>query len=290
MGRGGANHQGGRCDARHSRLELDGPEIPISSGGLPPAMERLAWPRRGGYHRGMNPTDLSRQSAVAAFRALHASGCFVLPNPWDVGSAVYLRQLGFRALATTSAGFAFTRALSDDVGVVPRDAMLAHFREIVGATPLPVNADFQAAYADEPEGVAANVARCVATGVAGLSVEDATGDAAAPLHERALAVERIRAARAAIDASGVPVVLTARCEAWLVGEPDPARVSIDRLVAYAEAGADCLYAPGVRGPGEIEAIVLAVSPLPVHVLMSAPGEGLSLARLEDLGVRRVSVG
>ena len=238
----------------------------------------------------MSSASPAQLSAVAAFRALHASGCFVLPNPWDVGSAVYLRHLGFKALATTSAGFAFTRALSDDVGVVPRDAMLAHFREIVEATPLPVNADFQAAYADEPEGVAANVALCVATGVAGLSVEDATGDGAAPLYERALAIERVKAARAAIDASGVPVVLTARCEAWLVGDESPARTSIDRLVAYAEAGADCLYAPGVRDPGEIEAIVLAVSPLPVNVLMSAPSEGLSLARLEDLGVRRVSVG
>jgi 2-methylisocitrate lyase-like PEP mutase family enzyme len=238
----------------------------------------------------MSSASPAQQSAVAAFRALHASGCFVLPNPWDAGSAVYLRHLGFKALATTSAGFAFTRALSDDVGVVPRDTMLAHFREIVEATPLPVNADFQAAYADEPEGVAANVALCAATGVAGLSVEDATGDAAAPLYERALAVERVKAARAAIDASGVPVVLTARCEAWLVGEPDPARVSLDRLAAYAEAGADCLYAPGVRDPGEIEAIVLAVAPLPVNVLVSAPSEALSLARLEDLGVRRVSVG
>ncbi|HVG44024.1 MAG TPA: isocitrate lyase/phosphoenolpyruvate mutase family protein [Longimicrobium sp.] len=238
----------------------------------------------------MSSASPAQLSAVAAFRALHASGCFVLPNPWDVGSAVYLRHLGFKALATTSAGFAFTRALSDDVGVVPRDAMLAHFREIVEATPLPVNADFQSAYADEPEGVAENVARCVATGVAGLSVEDATGDAAAPLYERGLAVERVKAARAAIDASGVPVVLTARCEAWLVGEPDPARVAVDRLAAYAEAGADCLYAPGVRDPGEIEAIVLAVAPLPVNVLVSAPSAALSLARLEDLGVRRVSVG
>lgn len=238
----------------------------------------------------MSTASQSQLSAVAAYRALHASGCFVLPNPWDVGSAVYLRHLGFKALATTSAGFAFTRALSDDVGVVPRDAMLAHFREIAEATPLPVNADFQAAYADEPEGVAANVALCVATGVAGLSVEDATGDGAAPLYERALAVERVKAARAAIDASGVPVVLTARCEAWLVGDETPARTSIDRLTAYAEAGADCLYAPGVRDPGEIEAIVRAVAPLPVNVLVSAPSEGLSLARLADLGVRRVSVG
>jgi 2-methylisocitrate lyase-like PEP mutase family enzyme len=238
----------------------------------------------------MSSASPNQLSAIAAYRALHASGCFVLPNPWDVGSAVYLQRLGFKALATTSAGFAFTRALSDDVGVVPRDAMLAHFREIVEATPLPVNADFQSAYADEPEGVAANVALCVATGVAGLSVEDATGDGAAPLYERALAIERVRAARAAIDESGVPVVLTARCEAWLVGTPEPFRVAVDRLTAYAAAGADCLYAPGVRDPGEIAAIVAAVAPLPVNVLVSAPSDVLSLARLADLGVRRVSVG
>lgn len=231
-----------------------------------------------------------QQSAVDAFRALHASGCFVLPNPWDVGSAIYLRHLGFKALATTSAGFAFSRGLSDDFGAVPRDLMLAHVREIAEATPLPVNADFQAAYANEPEGVAANVALCVAAGAAGLSVEDSTGDGDAPLYERALAVERVRAARAAIDASGVPVVLTARCEAWLVGHPDPFRTAIDRLTAFAEAGADCLYAPGVRDPGEIGAIVRAVAPLPVNVLMSGPVEGLTLARLAELGVRRVSVG
>ncbi|MFL5385760.1 MAG: oxaloacetate decarboxylase [Longimicrobiaceae bacterium] len=238
----------------------------------------------------MSSARPDQQSAVDAFRALHASGCFVLPNPWDVGSAIYLRQLGFKALATTSAGFAFSRGWSDDFGAVPRDAMLAHVREIAEATPLPVNADFQNGYADEPEGVAANVARCVAAGVAGLSVEDSTGDGAAPLYERALAIERVKAARAAIDASGVPVVLTARCEAWLVGHPDPFRTSLDRLAAYAEAGADCLYAPGVRDPEEIGAIVHAVAPLPVNVLMSAPVPGLTFARLAELGVRRVSVG
>jgi 2-methylisocitrate lyase-like PEP mutase family enzyme len=238
----------------------------------------------------MTTSSPSQASAVAAFSALHASGCFVLPNPWDVGSAVYLHHLGFKALATTSAGFAFSRGLPDAVGAVPRDAMLAHCREIAGATPLPVNADFQGGFADDPEGVAANVALCVATGVAGLSVEDATGDPAAPLYERSLAIERVKAARAAIDASGVPVVLTARCEAWLVGDPDPSRTSLDRLVAFAEAGADCLYAPRVTDPAEIEAIVRAVAPLPVNVLMSAPSAELSLARLTDLGVRRVSVG
>ncbi len=229
-------------------------------------------------------------SAVDAFRALHTSGCFVLPNPWDVGTAVYLRHLGFKALATTSAGVAFSRGAPDTVSSVPRDVMLAHIRDVVGATPLPVNADFLAGYADDPEGVAENVALCVATGAAGVSIEDGTGDVAAPLYEASLAVERIRAARRAIDASGTPLVLTGRCEAWLVGEPDPLRASLSRLPAYAEAGADCLYAPGVTEPHEIAAIVKAVGPKPVNVLMSAPSKDLSVSRLADLGVRRVSVG
>ena len=228
--------------------------------------------------------------AIAAFRSLHESGCFVLPNPWDVGSAIYLQHLGFKALATSSAGFAFTQGLSDSVSAVPLDMMLRHIREVVDATPLPVNADFQTGYADEPEGVAANVTLCIATGVAGLSIEDATGDSAKPLYEFDLAVERIRAARAAIDASGIPVVLTARCEAWLVGDPDPLRVSLERLTAFAQAGADCLYAPGVSQPDEITAIVKAVSPKPINVLSFAPNLGLSLNQLADLGVRRISVG
>ena len=228
------------------------------------------------------------QSAVTAFRALHESGCFILPNPWDAGSAVYLHHLGFKALATTSAGAAFSEARSDDIPALPLAKMLAHFEVIVRATPLPVNADFQGGYADEPEGVAANVTRCLETGVAGLSIEDNSGREAAPLYERALAIERIKAARSAIDASGVPAVLTGRCEAWLVGEPQPLRAALDRLVAYAEAGADCLYAPGVRDPGEIAQMVRAVAPRPVNVLVSRPG--LSLAQLSDLGVRRISVG
>jgi 2-methylisocitrate lyase-like PEP mutase family enzyme len=229
-------------------------------------------------------------NAVETFRVLHQSGCFVLPNPWDAGSAVYLHRLGFKALATTSAGVAFSRGAPDTVSAVPRDAMLAHIRDVVDATPLPVNADFLAGYADEPEGVAANVALCVATGAAGVSIEDGTGRDAAPLYESRLAIDRIRAARAAIDASGVPVVLTGRCEAFLVGEPDPFRVVSARLPAYAEAGADCLYAPGVSDPGEIAAIVKAVAPKPVNVLVSAPRKDLSVARLAELGVRRVSVG
>jgi 2-methylisocitrate lyase-like PEP mutase family enzyme len=231
-----------------------------------------------------------QSSAVEKFRTMHQSGCFALPNPWDVGTAVYLQHLGFEALATTSSGFAFTQGLPDTVAAINRNAMLAHIREVVEATPLPVNADFQTGYANEPEGVAANVALCVATGVAGLSIEDATGNKAVPLYEAGLAIERIKAARAAIDASGIPVILTARCEAWLVGQPDPLRVSLERLVAYAEAGADCLYAPGVSEPDEIAQIVKAVSPKPVNVLASRPNPALSLSRLADLGVRRVSTG
>jgi 2-methylisocitrate lyase-like PEP mutase family enzyme len=240
----------------------------------------------------MNDTSPSsrQQLAVTRFRALHESGCFVLPNPWDIGTAVYLEHLGFKALATTSAGAAFAHGRSDDTPALPLDIMLTHIGELVRATPLPVNADFQEGYADEPEGVAKNVALCVATGVAGLSIEDNSGRGESPLYEKAAAVERIRAARSAIDASGLPVVLTGRCEAWLVGEAEPFRVAIDRLTAYAEAGADCLYAPGVHEPEEIGAIVKAVAPKPVNVLMPGASATLNVARLEDLGVRRISVG
>jgi 2-methylisocitrate lyase-like PEP mutase family enzyme len=248
----------------------------------------------------MNEMSSAQSAAVARFRALHASGCFVLPNPWDIGTAAYLEHLGFEALATTSAGFAFSRGLADSVSAVPRDLMLAHIRDVVAATLLPVNADYQTGYADDPEGVAENVALCVATGVAGLSIEDAleTGLAnesaskrdATPLYEFDLAVARIKAARAAINASGIPVVLTARCEAWLVGHPDPFNESVKRLVAFAEAGADCLYAPGVSKPDEIEAIVKAVAPRPVNVLVSRFNSDLTVSRLADLGVRRISVG
>jgi 2-methylisocitrate lyase-like PEP mutase family enzyme len=229
-------------------------------------------------------------AAVETFRVLHRSGCFVLPNPWDVGTAVYLQHLGFKALATTSAGFAFSRALPDEPSVIPVDAVLEHVRDIAQATSLPVNADFQNGYADEPEGVAENVTRCVATGVAGLSIEDATGNDATPLYDLPLAVERIKAARRAIDESGIPVVLTGRCEAWLTGDPSAFAVSLERLTAYAEAGADCLYAPGVTNPEEIAAIVKAVSPKPVNVLVSRPNPNLTVSKLQDLGVRRISVG
>ncbi len=228
--------------------------------------------------------------AVTAFRALHESGCFILPNPWDIGTAIYLQHLGFKALATTSAGFAFSRGLPDSVKALSRDAILENIREIVHATPLPVNADFQSGYADDLEGVAANVALCVNTGVAGLSIEDATGDRTKPLYERSHAIERIRAARKAIDATGIPVVLTARCEAWLTGDPDPERIALDRLVAFADAGADCLYAPGVRDLETISKIVKAVAPKPVNAIVTSPGPGLTLSQLADIGVRRISVG
>ena len=238
----------------------------------------------------MNEATSLQLSTITRFRAMHASGCFVLPNPWDIGTAVYLQHLGFKALATTSAGFAFSRGLPDSVSAITRGDMLAHILEVVAATPLPVNADFQNGYADEPEDVAASVALCIATGVAGLSIEDATGNSGAPLYEFDLAVERIKAARAAIDATRIPVVLTARCEAWLVGQPDPLRVALKRLVAFADAGADCLYAPGVTKSDEIAAIIQAVSPKPVNVLMFRPDPALSVSRLTDLGVRRISVG
>jgi PEP phosphonomutase and related enzymes len=233
-------------------------------------------------------TQTSSSLAIKAFRTLHQSGCFILPNPWNAGTAVYLHHLGFKALATTSAGFAFSRARAD--GNISRDEMLNHIREIVEATPLPVNADFERGYADDPEDVARNVKLCVGTGVAGLSIEDNSRRDDSPLYDTELAVERIRAARAAIDVSEIPVVLTARCEAWLVDAPDSFHVAIERLVAYAAAGADCLYAPGVRGPKEIAEIVRAVAPKPVNVLVSKFNHELSLSQLEDLGVRRISLG
>ena len=233
----------------------------------------------------MKDTQLT---AVAKFRALHQSGCFVLPNPWDVGTAIYLEHLGFKALATTSAGFAFSRGKPD--GGVSLDDMLKHIGEIAAATALPVNADFLNGFADEPEVVATNTKQCIAQGVAGLSIEDNSGNSVAPLYEKNLAAERIRAARRAIDASGIQVVLTARCEAWLVGSSDPFRTALERLISYAEAGADCLYAPGVQQPNEIEQIVKAVVPKPVNVLVSGFNCELTVSQLADLDVRRISVG
>ncbi|HEV8324108.1 MAG TPA: isocitrate lyase/phosphoenolpyruvate mutase family protein [Myxococcota bacterium] len=224
----------------------------------------------------------------AAFRKLHQSGCFVIPNPWDRGSAVYLAQLGFPALATSSAGFAFSRALPDAPWALDRAAVLAHVADVVAATPLPVNADFQSGYAPDPDGVAESVRLCVETGVAGLSIEDATGEPARPLYDLRQAVERIQAARSAIDATQSDVLLTARAECFLTGHASPLEESLRRLRAYAEAGADVLYAPGVRARDAIRTMVEAVAPKPVNVLVSGPG--LRVEDLAALGVRRVSVG
>jgi len=224
-----------------------------------------------------------------SFRKLHEHGCFVIPNPWDIGTARYLQSLGFAALATTSSGFSFSHGLPDAEWAVPRDMMLRHIAEVVNAVTVPVNADFESGYAHDPEGVAGNVRLCVETGVAGLSIEDATGDRAKPLYELPLAVERIRAARAAIDDFGKGVLLTARAECYLVGREEPLNESIRRLTAYSEAGADVLFAPGSSDRDSISAIVRAVHPKPVNVLMSAD-KGLRVADLAELGVRRISVG
>ena len=224
-----------------------------------------------------------------AFRALHESGCFVIPNPWDVGSARYLQHLGFPALATTSAGFAFSRGLPDSDAAVGLERSLSHIAEIAAAVELPVNADFGSGYGTDPQGVADSVTRCVATGVAGLSVEDATGDSSAPLYELPIAVERVRAARQAIDRSGGDVLLTARAECYHVGHPDAFRESVRRLQAYAQAGADVLFAPGVREPEEIKALVEAVRPKPFNLLV-VRDIGLGVGDIAALGVRRISVG
>jgi 2-methylisocitrate lyase-like PEP mutase family enzyme len=229
------------------------------------------------------------ESVRSAFRQLHQSGCFVIPNPWDIGSAKYLRHLGFKALATTSAGFAFSRGLPDSSQAVGIDAMLQHIAEIVSATALPVNADFGSAFADEPEGVARNVKRCVQTGVAGLSVEDATGRDKDPLYEFQLAIDRVRAARAAINETQTGVLLTARAECYLTGHPKPFEEAMHRLQAFSDAGADVLYAPGVTEPEEIKELISAVAPKPVNVLMGSD-TGLRLSDLAALGARRISVG
>ncbi|MFN7922141.1 MAG: isocitrate lyase/phosphoenolpyruvate mutase family protein [Bryobacteraceae bacterium] len=224
-------------------------------------------------------------TAAAAFAELHRAGCFVMPNPWDRGSARALEQMGFPALATTSAGFAWSIGEPDNGAGL--DRVLAHLRDIVSAVRVPVNADFEGGYAVEPEAVAANVRSAAATGIAGLSIEDSTGDAAAPLFDFAHSVERIRAARRAINASGTGVVLTGRSEGFICGRPDLAE-TIRRLTAYAEAGADCLYAPGVRARDDVAAIVRAVAPKPVNLLLYS--DFLTVAEAAELGVRRISIG
>ncbi|MGH9458278.1 MAG: isocitrate lyase/PEP mutase family protein [Thermoanaerobaculia bacterium] len=222
---------------------------------------------------------------AAAFHALHESGCFVIPNPWDVGSARLLAQFGFRALATTSSGFAWSVGLPDNAPSL--EMTLAHLRSVCVAVDVPFSADFTNGFASDPDTVAANVTAAAATGIAGLSIEDASGDPAHPLFDFDLAVERVRAARSAIDRTGTRVLLTARSEGFLVGRPDLDE-TIRRLTAFAAAGADCLYAPGIRDEGAIAGIVAAVAPKPVNVLVGS--DFTTVARLASLGVRRISVG
>jgi 2-methylisocitrate lyase-like PEP mutase family enzyme len=221
----------------------------------------------------------------AEFRKLHETGCFVIPNPWDVGSARLLAQLGFPALATTSSGFAWSLGRADNHVAV--EEVLGLLRAIAGSVPIPVNADFEGGFATAPEGVAANVSAATSTGIAGLSIEDSTGDAAHPLFDFSLAVERIKAARAAIDRTATGVLLTARSEGFLVGRPDLAE-TIRRLQGYAEAGAECLYAPGLRTISDIVAVVRAVAPKPVNVLVGS--DFTTVVELAQAGVRRISVG
>jgi 2-methylisocitrate lyase-like PEP mutase family enzyme len=221
-----------------------------------------------------------------AFRRLHEAGCFVIPNPWNVGSARYLQGLGFKALATTSSGYAHSQGFAD--GEQSCDEVLAHFREIAAATDVPVNADFEGGFADDPDKVAANVKRCIDTGVAGLSIEDSTGDPNQPLYDFDLALARVKAARAAIDKAGGDVVFTARTEGFIRGRPDLAE-TIRRLKAFADAGADCLYSPGIKTREEIEATIKAVAPKPINFLNSG-AFGFTVQDLAAIGVRRISVG
>jgi 2-methylisocitrate lyase-like PEP mutase family enzyme len=228
---------------------------------------------------------LTSDDKRAAFRKMHESGCFVIPNPFDVGTAKALQHLGFKAIASTSAGFAWSIGKADNR--VTLDDVCDHLALLCAAVDLPVNADFEGGFADEPEEVAVNVARALKTGIAGLSIEDSTGDKTNPLYDRALAIARIKAARASIDARGSGTVLVGRCEAFLWGQND-LKLVIDRLTAYTEAGADCLYAPGIKTREEIGAVVKAVHPTPVNLLIGA--SGLSLKEAAELGVRRISVG
>ena len=227
----------------------------------------------------------SAEDKVGAFRRLHDSGCFVMPNPWDVGSARALEQMGFAALASTSAGFAWTLGRGDDE--VTLEETLTHLRQLADAVRVPVNADFKDGFAVDPQHVHANVTRAVATGIAGLSIEDSTGDHAQPLHEFELAVERIRAARRAIDECGSGVVLTGRSEGFVRGRPDIDE-TIRRLRAYGVAGADCLYAPRIANLEHVTAIIAAVAPRPVNLLINAPF--ITVGQAAALGVRRISVG
>jgi 2-methylisocitrate lyase-like PEP mutase family enzyme len=232
------------------------------------------------------PTTQDITARRRAFRSLHESGCFVIPNPWDVGSAKYLEKLGFKALATTSSGAAWRHGKADNHMTL--EEVLVHLREMVAATSLPLNADFESGFAADAAGVARNVRMAIDTGIAGVSIEDSTGEANAPLRDIAASVERIRAARAAIDDAGGETLLIGRAENFIVGRPD-LDDAIRRLKAYAEAGADCLYAPGISTREQITAVVAAVAPKPVNLLIGSASP-LTLHEAEALGVRRISVG
>jgi len=252
----------------------------------------LRWPCRWGHgrFRAVLPGEIVAEPSVSekrrTFRELHRSGCFVIPNPWNAGSARYLEGLGFKALATTSSGYAHAQGFPD--GAMTRDNVLQHYRALVGATALPVNADFENGFAHDADGVAASVALCVGTGVAGLSIEDFTGDEKTAIYALDTAVARVKAARATIDRNGGEVVFTARCENFLHGNPS-LDDTIHRLKAYSEAGADCLYAPGIKTREQIEAVVKAMAPKPVNFLNSGPF-GFTVADIAGMGVRRISVG
>jgi 2-methylisocitrate lyase-like PEP mutase family enzyme len=254
---------------------------------------RCAWPRnrgRFGHRQHIEFSMASSRPSTAdkrrTFRKLHEAGCFVIPNPWNVGTARYLQGLGFKALATTSSGFAHAQGFAD--GEVSRDMMLAHFREMAQATDVPINADFEGGFADDPDGVAKNVALCIETGVSGLSIEDSTSDPNIPLYDFDLTVARVKAARAAIDKAGGDVVFTARSEGFIRGRPD-LEETIRRIKAFVAAGADCIYTPGIKTREQIEATVKAAAPKPVNFLNSG-SFGFTVSDLAAMGVRRISVG
>jgi 2-methylisocitrate lyase-like PEP mutase family enzyme len=242
--------------------------------------------RRGNFHRPSEAAMPTVAEKRQAFRKLHETGCFVIPNPWSVGTARYLEGLGFKALASTSSGYAHSQGFAD--GALTRDQVLAHYREVAAAVAIPLNADFENGFADKPDEVAANVKLCVDTGVAGLSIEDFTNDEADPIYPFDVAVARVKAARAAIDRVGSSVLLTGRAEGFLHGRPDLAD-AIKRLKAFAAAGADCLYAPGIKTREQIVEVVKAVAPKPVN-LLNHTTLGFTVKDIADMGVRRISVG
>lgn len=231
-----------------------------------------------------------QRRSIEAFQKLHESGCFVIPNAWDAGSAILLEKIGFKAIASTSSGLSLTLGLPDEIPPLSLEATLRNSADLAGAVNIPVSVDFQNGYADTPDEVAENVRKCLQTGIAGLSIEDSDGARVPAFYEKVRAVERIQAARAAIDESGIPAMLVARCEAALIGLPDAHRIILDRFPAYAEAGADVLFSPLTIDPAEIRETVQAAGSKPVNVIISRAGSGQTVRSLQDLGVRRISVG